>query len=474
MATFYPRCKVRLTVLLDGRGAPRPLGPYTIDVQPRNCSVLRNGYHEADTWNMEIDARLLPFDPDQLKQVEARVYMWDSQGDDDPSREWALDRYEMIRGLADDDDGIVVGEDNSVKLTGRDYTGVLIDVIWDPKQKVPAGLPLDELIQKIADGAAPPGTAARFTVLNATDREMPVVGGPIGKVRSTRAKGQWIKPGKNYWDIIYDMAISSGFVAYVTMHSENGAPLQPTIVITDPKTQTKETLRQAPRLAYGKHLTKLGVKRKFGREKTPQQILVTYDPKTKQEIRVTYPEQRNQVVTVFDTAIAVDKDEQEFVPAPHGIFDRDLLLEYAKTRFYYRGRAETTYSLETVFLSITKQEELDVGVDARGDFDLLRLQTGDAVGVVFDPFNREHLRKLSVGERAEHIRSLGYTQQVANAIAGNLSTLSAFEQPYYFSKGQFDFDVDEGMTIKLDAVNFSFAPREEELAAQSDQAAGLA
>jgi hypothetical protein len=473
MAEFYPRCGVRITILLDGRGVVTR-DRYTIDVIPRRAVVTRNGYHEADTWNCEFDTRYLPFDPDQLKQAEVRIYMWDSRGDDRGDSQWAIDRYEMIRGIADDVDGSMVSEDNTVKLTGRDYTGVLIDVEWDPKNKVPAGIPLDELIQQIADQAAPPGTMSRFVVINKTDRPMPVVGGTIGKVRSTKNKGSWVKPGKNYWDIIYDIAISSGFVAYVSTQSGDGGILRPTIVITDPATQTRETLRQAPRLAYGKHLSKLSVKRKFGREKTPQQVLITYDPKTKQEIQVVYPEKRNVVVTVFDTSIAVNKDEQEFVPAPKGIFDRDLLIEYAKLRFYYRGRAETTYSFETVFLKITRDEEQAIGVDAQGDFDLLRMQPGSAIGVVFDPFHRNELRSMKTpGERFEHMRQLGYESKVAAVVAKNLDTLTEFEQPYYFNKGEFDFDIEEGLSIKIDGVNFANSIREEQLASQSDLAEGV-
>jgi len=471
VASFKPRCKARITLLLDGRGTPKPHGPYSVDVQPRNASVARNGYHEADTWNLEFDARLVPFDPDQLKQAEVRIYMWDSRGDE--AGFWAIDRNEMIRGLADDDEGVLVGEDNSIKMTGRDYTGVLLDAIWDPKQKVPSGKPLDVVLQDLADGAAPKGTRANFVVVNKSSREMPIVGGAVGKKRSTRKKGEWVKPGKSYWDIIYDIAISCGFVAYVDVQSVDGEPLRPVIVLTDPATQTKETLRQAPRLAYGKHLQSLKVKRKLGREKTPQQVLVAWDPLKKQEIQVVYPEVRNQIVTVFDTAIAVDKDEQEFVPAPRGVFDRDLLLEYAKLRFYYRGRAETTYSMETLFLSVTREEEQAIGVDAQGDYDLLRMKPGSAIGVKFDPFNREHLRRLSVGERVQHIRSLGYTDKIAAIVATNLDTLSAFEQPYYFNKGQFDFDTEDGLKIQIDGVNFANALGQEQAADQSDQTAGI-
>ncbi len=479
MPTFRPRCKLRLTVLIDPRGRKIDLkrDRFTVDVQPRTCSVSRNGYHEAATWNAEFDSRLLPFDPDQIKQTEARVYMWDAKGDEPRDFNWGVDRYEMIRGLADDVEGSMVGEDNSIKLSGRDYTGVLIDVAWDPKVTIPVGLPLDVVIEFIANIAAPPGTGAAFVVANRTNpqREMPIVGGTLGKKRSTKAKGEWVKPGKNHWDIIYDVAIASGFIAYVTCLSYDGGPLQPTIVLTNAQTQTKQVAnRQAPRLAYGRHLTKLSVKRKFGREKTPQQICRFYDPLKKQEVEIVYPEKRNELVTVFDTVIAVDKDEQEFVLPRDGIFDRDLILEYLKTLFYYRGRAETTYSFETAHLFISQKEEQDIGVDAQGDFDLLRLQHGSTVGVKFDPFNREHLRAITVGERAQHIMSLGYRTEVANLIANNLDVLTEFEQPYHFHKGQYDFDIDEGLTIKIDGVNFASAIREEDLARQSDQSAGQA
>lgn len=407
---------------------------------------------------MEFDARLLPFDPDAIYSLEAQIFMWDSQGNDYESFNWAVDRHEMIRGLMDDDEGIMVGEDNTIKLSGRDYTGILIDQQWNPKHQVSPGRPLDETIQEIADQAAPENTRARFDVEWAAEGEPPIFGQVIGRSHRT-SKKSWIKPGKNYWEIIYDIAVSHGYVAYVIV---TGTPLRPTIRITDAPTQTKESIASAPRLAYGKHLTKLSVKRKFAHEKVPQIVMSAWNPIKKEEVTVTYPEKRNITTDALgrersgDTgSVAVSKDDQEFVPPPKGIYDRDTLLRFAKARFFYRGRAETEYTFNTAFLSVSRQEEAEIGVHATSDFDLLRLQPGNAVGVKFDPFNREHLRTLSVGERVEHFIALKYHPVTASFIANNLESLSAFEQPYYFESGKFDFDIEEGMDIEIKAMNFA-------------------
>lgn len=470
MALFWPRCKAQLSVVLDGRGAPNS-APLLLPVAPRNCSVSRNGYHEADTWSMEIDTRLLPFDPDSIYSMEARIFMWDSAGNDSENFNWSIDKYEMIRGLLDDDDGVMVGEDNSVKLSGRDYTGVLIDQLWNPKHTVDPGRPLDQTIQEIADQAAPDNTRSRFDVVWRAEGDPPTFGHLIGRSHRTQKKS-WIKPGKNYWEIIYDIAVSHGYVAYVTVE---GIPLRPTIVITDAPTQTSESLKSAPRLAYGKHLTKLSVKRKFAHEKVPQIVITAWNPIKKEEVTVTYPEKRNVTTDALgrirggDTgSVAVAKDDQEFVPPPKGIYDRDTLLRFARARFFYRGRAETEYTFNTAFLSVTREEERDIGVNVKDDFDLLRLQPGNAVGVKFDPFNREHLRTLSVGERVEHFVALGYQAGLSAFLANNLEALSAFEQPYYFENGKFDFDIDDGMDIEIKGMNFASEVREVSFTRTSD------
>jgi hypothetical protein len=353
----------------------------------------------------------------------------------------------------------MIGSDRIVKFVGRDYTAILLDPEWDPKVAVPSGLPLDETVQKIADAAAPDGTSARFQVIWNGEDAPPICG---GLHRSHRGKRLAVKANKSYWDVIWDLCLQHAYVCRVSKSS---------IIIEEPSTQTTQSLKDAPRLIYGKTLTKLEIKRKFAREKVPQIVIVAWDPITRKKIEITYPPKRNVIVKGTDALgvpIATKKDDQQYLPGPKGITDRKALLRYARMRFYHMGRGETVYSMGTSHIMIDKpqsgQKTLDIGWNsdkiAGQSHNLLQLRPGNAVGVQFDPFNRQHLRALEVGQRVEYIVSLGYRPQVAQFIANNIDRMEMFRQEYYYNRGDISYDVESGLEIEIEAVNFSYAVRE--------------
>jgi hypothetical protein len=427
---YYPRCQALLSVVLDGRGAP-DTPPLQVEATPISATVCRNGYHEADTWSLEFDARALPFDPDLIRSAAAFVYMFAADGLDD-AREWAVPDYEMVRGLADEGD-ITLSEDGQVvTLEGRDYTGLLLDAQWDPRKRIPFGGPLDRTIQALADAAAPPGTRARFEVVWSSVEDPPITG---ASRRSTKKKGLWVKPGKSYWDVIYELAISHGYVAYVVGEA---------IIVRDPNTQTRASLERAPQLVYGRNLDSMSASRRLAKQQTPQVKISTWDPATGQRIEVFYPE-RGDVVT---NGLGMKKNEVEEIPAPDGVKDRATLRRVAKLRHADMARAEAVYRAETIHL-----ESLD-------GQDLLRLQAGSPVSIVFDPFNAEQMRALSVSQRVEHLLAVGYPPKIAAFVADYFERLDQFRQPYYLRSAEYRWSIDDGLTIAIEAANYAYEPRE--------------
>lgn len=451
---FRPRCRAMLEVVFDGRGALNS-NAYHLEVDPRDANVGLNGFYEADTFSMTFDARILPFDPDQIAYCAIRIYMWDAS--DLVEIEWAVEENLMISGLVDDIETMMFGDDNHVKFTGRDYTAVLADAQWDPRDKVKSGgqARLDKVVQEIADAAAPDGTRARFEVLWRGVEDPPIVG---GLQRSTKRKGLWVKPGKSYWDVIWDLCLQHAYVPHIV-----GAQ----IIISEPITQTAQTLKEIPRLVYGQHLTKLQIKRKFHREIVPQIIIIAWDPVTEQKIEVKYPEKRNIVVgatgskDALGIPLTVKKDEQMYFPAPAGIIDRDALIRYARMRFYQIGRGETVYSMGTRHLFV---EASSPGIEDRN---LLQLRPGNAIGVRFDPFNTDaQFRAMEIGQRVERILSLGYSHEVADFVANNVDRLELFKQDYYYNRGDVSFSLEDGIDIDIEAVNFASEIREVHFADQ--------
>lgn len=431
-----------MEVVLDGRGAPNSK-PLYLETEVRSASVGLNGFYEADTFTLDVDARVLPFDPDQVAYCAVRIYMWDAKNAPEAT-EWAVSDNEMIRGLVDDIDTSLVGEDNIVKLTGRDYTALLLDAEWDPKDKVKSNNgDLQEVVQSIADEAAPEGTRSRFEVVWEGEDDPPLCG---GLHRSTKKKGMHVKPGKSYWDVIWDLCIQHAYVPRV-----EGS----TIIISEPITQTRQSLLDTPKLIYGQNLTSLSVKRKFSREVVPQIVIRAWDPVTRKPIEVMFPKKRNIQVTGVDalgTPLTAKKDEQMFFPAPAGVTDKDALYRHARNRFYHLGRGETVYSMATSSLWVTGADGQDVNV--------LMLRPGYAIGVHFEPFNERLLRVMEMGERVSHITSLGYSPAIADFVANNLDRMEMFKQEYYYNRGDISYDTDDGIEIEIEALNFAGEVRE--------------
>jgi hypothetical protein len=444
MSVFTPRAGAQLTIVFDGRGAPNKT--FTLDhVIPKTCKVSRNGYHEADTWHMEFDARILPLDPEGIASIAASVYMWDSGGDE--KKEWQLEENEMITGLADED-SIEIGKDQHLVCSGRDFTSVL-DVEWDTRIRVPSGITLDKAVQFVADKAAPAGTTARFKVLWEASED-PVIS--AGAARSTKRKGMWIKPGKTTWEVIYDLCIQHGFIVFI-----RGS----TIHISDPRTQTDESLTKAPRFIYGRDVMNFTAHRKLAKERVPQIKLVYWDAKTRQKFEVLYPP-RGQKLT---TGLGLKKNEVETLPAPAYCHDRASALRFAKMRWELLARSETSYKIETRHLRlprvgfITAENGQTVAFD-ESDFDLLRLREGDAVGLAFDPFLGDTMRALDFAGRVGFLQSLGYKPALCYFVATNIDRLEQFRQPYYTRRVDYSFDQKDGMTIEIEAVNFAYERRE--------------
>jgi hypothetical protein len=444
---FWPRCRARLEIVFDGRGAANSV-PFHLEVDPISSTIGLNGFYEADTWTMEFEVKALPFDPDQIAYAAVHIYMWDSQKHLEGS-EWASTENLMVKGLVDDVETILVGEETIVKFTGRDYTALLSDAEWDPKHKIPSGRPLDLVVQDIADEAAPKGTRARFEVVWAGEADdAPIVG---SMHRSTKKKGIWVKPGKSYWDVIWDLCIMHAYVARV----EGSA-----IIISEPVTQTKQTLENAPRLVYGQHLMKLEIKRKFARESVPQIVIVSYDPDTGRKVETKFPEKRNadfkvtaqrdQPLDALGIPLTSKKDEQMYFPAPAGVTDQKALERYARMRFYHIGRGETIYAMGTKHLWLP-----DAKSPSR-EINMLALRPGAAIGVHFDPLNESFVRSIKeMGQRIDHITAMGYKPAVASFIAQNIERIELFKQNYYYNRGNIEFSIDEGIEIEIEAVNFA-------------------
>src|SRR5215213_252554 len=81
MATFYPQCFGFLSVVFDGFAkAGTEANPQIVPILPREAAVHMNGYREADTFEIDLDAKAFPFSPEQLRSVAIELFMFQTDG----------------------------------------------------------------------------------------------------------------------------------------------------------------------------------------------------------------------------------------------------------------------------------------------------------------------------------------------------------------------------------------------------------
>lgn len=441
-STYYPRCMAIISAILDGRGAA---DDRIVDVvAPSHATVTLSGLNAADTWELIFDSRALSFDPDILLSVAVQIYLFAAASNDDDRAFWTDPANLVLEGLNDEGEIEVSASGGWVRMTGRDLTGIMLDIQWQPRERIPTGIAISQAFQKVIDDNVPSSGpfASRFTVSYESDDVEPVVGRGY---RAPKRRGQHVQPGKSIWDVLYKLARQYGFLAYV-----DGSIIR----ITEPRIQTVASLRRAPLMVYGRNLANLKIRRRYARDRVPTIIVTSYDPRTKTSIREQWPPKGGTV----DTALGIKKNEDQRVFAPDGITDRATLRRFARTKAENLGRAEAEYSWKTrdlVSLSSDRDAVSDEGPS------LLRLRYGDAVNVQFDPFNAESARSLRPPQLVEHMRALGYTAEVARVVAASFARLQQYQQPYYTRKVQYDYAADGGLSISWEGLNYAFVPREE-------------
>jgi hypothetical protein len=478
MALWYPQCRATLSVVFDGFGGglgPEYFGPgddtvpQIIQTQPITATCRLNGYKEADTWELEFDAKLLPVKPDLMRAIAVEIYMFETNGLRDNPENYATDENRVIAGLADNASLHYGSDGHTVRMDGRDYTALFLDKPWPPDKKVPVGLPLDQVVQLLAQDAqnrviVDPRTGKRSTikvkpliVVFVGANEAPVVGAqgkaltlkkvkapPVVGAGHSRAVSRGIpfKSGQNYWDVIYKLCLRHGHVCFVQGDK---------IVISDPKTLAENSIDSIANVAFGRNLMDLSFERHLGKESVPQVVVTGRDIVSGQTLEAKFPENPPPKQTGIGTA---KEEQRRYVMG--GVNDVAVLKKYAQLLYHNLARVEGKVRFSTMDL-----RDLPRNQGERGPFNLLQLRPGNAVAVGFDAFNAEQLQALKTTQaRYDRMIQLGYDKNIASLVAREYQKLAEARQAYYVKSVSFDWDVNKGIQTDVEAANFVAAGRD--------------
>jgi hypothetical protein len=493
---WFPAARVILQVIMDGYGATaRDSDPLIVPVLPKQVTVHRNSYKQADSYEITFEAGDLPFDPDLVRAGAAEIYLFhvgesgaeqrvvsrkDPLASPDPSSTRprdnngtlaleaqlpnSRDRFTfgnkpIIVGGFDRDDLELDTSGKWVTIAGQDYTALLAGIQWKPQsngraRRIPTGQRLDDFVTTIL-AEADPGGKLRVRVRGVEDRDLPTVG--KGEVANNK-RGIPIEQDTSYWDVIYKTVTRYGLIAFV-----DGLD----VVISRPKNISDGDQSTIRRMAWGRNLESLKLSRELGKLQSPTIVARSYDPATGQTLTAEYPKgefhraiqkvpkgAKGKFKSAHRSSTHISKtgkvtttirnrDEYQFITL-HGVTDRAALQLAAETQYHLLGRAERKITATTRDLS-----------DLTGQA-MLNTTAGDAFTIDWDEFNREMLADGSIPEqvKVQHLVDRGFNRAVAEEIARRYVLLEGIKRPVRMREGTITFDVEDGVKIELELVDF--------------------
>lgn len=497
---FAPQARAILQIVFDGYGATARDSPIlVIPVLPKSCTVHINSYKQADSFELVFDAGDLPIDPRLIRAGAAEIYLFNAPsvadrtrmlsrkqplvdadpgglrprsgtetlalelGTPDSHERFTFGNKPRITGTFDDSDLEMSSSGKWVSIKGQDYTAYLAGIQYPPMpngtaRRIPVGKRLDIIVRDLLLEADPDGVLS-VDVRGVDVNKLPIVG--ANEVRGNK-RGIPVEQGTSYWDVIYKITERHGLICYVDALD---------VVISRPKTITDKDTTSIKRMAWGKNLEHLTLKRHLGKEQAPTIVVKSYDPRSGKTLTAEYPEGTISRDTLFDSSrqskagkIKVrrrvkestrvskkgkvkttvrERDEYQIVQV-HGITDLAVLKNIAENRAHLLGKAERTVTAVTRDLH-----------DLRFA-DILSVSAGDAFWIEWDEFNRELLSnpKVSEQQKVSHLVARGFNEAVAIEIANRYELLAGLDRPLRFKEGTIEYDVDDGISIEMELQDF--------------------
>lgn len=445
--------------------------PQLIVAPIRRATLHSNDYRNADTWELTFSSRVLPLDPDMIFSLAAEIYLFDAgkvTSDPEPFIS-ELDeagnlKYLEMAGLAIEAELSFDEEGGTFVIHGEDYTGLLISREWPSKETtIKVGSPIDATVQQLVDEAvfAKDHGGSTLRVVFRPDSLMPTA--PIvGHGFTTAWKhGIPVDQGSSYWDAIYKLCMKHGCIVSV-----RGTD----VVISAPATLTDDRAKAARRVAHGRSLQSLTIKRNVGHRPAPTIIASSFDPETRTVIEASWPPHSESTSRARNVkrpkgsppapkqlkarayagkqrrpmlhGTGQVKDEIKRVLPPPGITSVDALKSYVRAYHAQVSRGESEIHFTTKRLTDLDGQRM------------INVRTGDAVWIEWDQFQGMEMRQLSEDARYERLVRLGYHEDIAGVIARNFNSIEMISRPFYVAEASKEWDHQDGLSLEIEAINY--------------------
>jgi hypothetical protein len=455
MSYFYPQASVLLGIVFESFDGSQtktssleanPFKVYTFTVIARRVSVHVNDYTQADTFTCEIDYKQFPFDPRAIRNCKVTIALDNMESlyhqDGTINQIIPSENNIVFQGFADEESIDFDDEKRTVKLEGRDFTGLFLDTKWTG-ESIETDEPLDELIAGLIEDVP---ALKNIKVINDTGLPLPTLAqfAPNYEIQEQKANAH---PNASYWDVIQDLVIRAALICYVSIDK---------LIITKPRVLYNES--KAKRMIYGVNLKNLEFKRKLGRKKGFNVSVRSFDFKKKESVLAEIPKMgkadwlKSIGLTGAEITIPqINTDGSEGTPktAPYTSFrfanmTLDQAIEKGQDIFEQMGRQQLEGSLTSKDMQFpqvngtcVRATDIDVGTPLK-----IEIHQDD-----LDKISR--LGKIS--DRIQYLTDRCYPATIAKALA---RSLGKFSLTFYTKSLEFSMDQDTGFLMKVNFINF--------------------
>lgn len=476
------------TVDFQGGTRARPL---MVHGTPMSATVNLNDYYSADEWSVEFDAKLLPFNPEIIRNLACQIHMYAAKSLDEPfAAQFNTDTVQIL-GIADRMKLRLDDEARSFEAAGTDYTALLAEAPWYQvlsnegkgrnvrltggktkagkprkhrghhlRQLRPDGKRLDKLVADLV--AEVLNVRGVLEVKWESDETPPIV--------ETIPKA--VREGRSYWDVIYQTVIEMGFICYVrgqdlvitTAGAQRAASertegdvaqgirrraMEAGIV---PVSRQVRPVAGATRImAWGRNLLHLEIERQVGKAQVPQQVVRSYDKKSGTVLEGRYPDVKEVAVT----GVGTDKSTQQVSVVP-GITSVAVLRRYAREKYDATARGEVIVRFAT-----------HDATDLAGQSLINGMRPGCGIRLGLDSLwdDGSAMRSMTAGQRYERLRRLEYSDRIARTVADSYELLRQVDKPLYLTQATMAFGDGAIAVDDCEAMNFVSPAREDANAA---------
>jgi hypothetical protein len=455
MSFYFPQAAIIFRIVFENFDGSQtttqtlennPFQLRTIHALAKNVSVQVNPYTQADTFHAEVDYKQFPFDPRTIRSCGITIHMQDMgklvNSDGSAAQIKPSESNVIFQGFADEDSMEFNEDTRTIRLEGRDFTGLFADTKYDGKT-IPTDVPLDQIYAQLI--AQLPGVA-KIAVTNLTGLPLPTLA-QFAPDYVLNDRKQNSRPNSSYWDVVQDLANRAALIVYIA---------QDKLIITTPRVlygQSNNTL-----MIYGQNLKGLSFKRKLGRKKNFNIAITSFDFKNKTPVLAQIPKDGN---ADWLKALGI-AGEENVIPVINadGSKGDPKTAPYTTFRFPNMNKAQCIVKGQAVYEEMGRQQlegslttnEMLLPQQNGSTLSAFNIDVGTPIKIGIDADDLQEITKLgSLSKRRAALIARGYNSDVASAFA---AALGKFSMRFYTKAVEYTINQDNGFSMKVDLINF--------------------